>query len=122
MVTIEAPIKVISEANSRGHWAKGYKRGAGQRIEMQYYWRQALKGRKVSPPCTVRLTRIACGVELDDDNLRRAFKAIRDQIAAEIGIDDGSKLILFEYDQEIIHKRQYSIRVEVIEEAQEEAA
>jgi len=115
MITIETPIKVISEANQRSHWAERKRRFDGQKIELQYYWRQALKGKKPSLPCRVRLTRIGPKA-LDSDNLAGAFKAVRDQIAKEIGVDDGAvKQISFEYAQESIGARRYGIRVEVIE-------
>ena len=125
MITIEAPIKVISEANNREHWSKRRGkngRATNQKIELQYYWRETLKGRRVSLPCLVRLTRIG-PKELDTDNLAGAFKAIRDQIAKEIGIDDGAvNQIRFEYAQDAIGKRTYGIRVEVIEQAEMEVA
>lgn len=121
MLTIEAPIKVISEANSRNHWAQRKRRFDGQRIEIAYYWKQSLKGRRVSLPCTVRLTRIGPKA-LDSDNLAGAFKAVRDQIAQEIGIDDGAAQIKFEYAQEAIGTRRYGVRVEVIEDAAAQAA
>ena len=122
MITIEAPIKVISEANQRNHWAERKRRFDGQRIELNYYWKQSLKGRRVSLPCVVRLTRIGPKA-LDTDNLAGAFKAVRDQIAKEIGIDDGAvKQIRFEYAQEAIGSRKYGIRIEVVEQAEMEVA
>jgi len=121
MITIEAPIKVISEANQRSHWAERKRRFDGQKIELQYYWRQALKGKKPALPCTIRLVRIGPKA-LDSDNLAGAFKAVRDQIAAEIGIDDGAAQIRFEYAQEAIGTRRYGVRVEVIEDAAAQAA
>lgn len=124
MIIIDTPIKVISEANNREHWTR--KRGkngraTNQKIELQYYWRQALKGKKPALPCTVRLVRIGPKA-LDSDNLAGAFKAVRDQIAAEIGIDDGAAQIRFEYAQEAIGTRRYGVRVEVIEDAAAQAA
>lgn len=122
MITIEAPIKVISEANTHTGWKARHYRGVGQKTEMNYYWKQTLKGRRVSLPCVVRLTRIGPKA-LDTDNLAGAFKAVRDQIAKEIGIDDGAvKQIRFEYEQEAIGSRKYGIRVEVIEQAEMEVA
>ena len=115
MITIEMPtVKVISEMNTREHWRKRKIRFDNQKIEVNYFWRHALKGQKITLPCSVRLTRIG-PKELDTDNLAGAFKAVRDQVAKEIGIDDGSKQINFQYAQEAIGKRQYAIRVEVIE-------
>jgi hypothetical protein len=41
-------------------------------------------------PCTVVLTRLAKR-RLDSDNLQGAFKAVRDEIAAHLGVDDGDE-------------------------------
>lgn len=38
---------------------------------------------------------------LDDDNLSGGLKALRDAIAASVGLDDGDARIAFEYSQHI---------------------
>jgi hypothetical protein len=50
-------------------------------------------------PWFVRITRISSGT-LDDDNLRRAMKHVRDTIAAALGVDDGSPRVAWDYRQE----------------------
>lgn len=45
-------------------------------------------------PCVVTMTRLGAG-RLDDDGLAAAFKKIRDGIAAELLVDDGSRFVRF---------------------------
>lgn len=63
----------------------------------------------------VLLTRISVGY-LDDDNLRGSFKAVRDQIASWLGIDDGHERIRFVYAQEGCKRGISGIRIEVRDE------
>lgn len=49
-------------------------------------------------PVTVTLTRLAAK-KLDDDNLRRAMKPVRDEVAAWLGMDDADPRITWRYDQ-----------------------
>jgi len=51
---------------------------------------------------------------MDDDNLARAFKAIRDSIANKLGVDDGeTDKIRFRYDQIAIGKHKYLVKVNI---------
>jgi hypothetical protein len=59
-----------------------------------------------SLPVVVRLERIGWN-ELDDDNLRPAFKAVRDAIAAWLGCDDRDRRIRWEYGQRVTRKRRH---------------
>ena len=61
---------------------------------------------------TITLTRISPR-PLDTDNLARSFKAIRDGIADALGIDDGSKRLVWNYAQEKGPPKQYAIRIEI---------
>lgn len=89
----EISCKIISEANSRGHWRAAMKRSHAQKqavaIATAYKDRPAL-------PCIVTLIRHGWQKQ-DDDNLNRTFKAIRDALAAWIGVDDGSDEIEWRY-------------------------
>lgn len=107
-------IKTVSEANTREHWAAKNKRKKAQQEEFSWRWKHwKLSGRPaVTFPCAITFTRYSCNV-LDSDNLAGAFKHVRDQLAIEIGIDDGSDKIKFEYKQERIEKRQHYFTVEV---------
>jgi len=111
-LTFDAPIKVISEANCRDHWAVKSRRRKAQQQEMDVMLLNALQGRKVELPCSVRLTRVGPKV-LDGDNLQSAFKATRDAIARRLGVDDGDSRIRFEYEQQPVGRREYNILVEI---------
>ena len=60
----------------------------------------------------VRLVRLAPGL-LDDDNLRGALKAVRDAVAAWIGIDDRNPIASWGYDQTRAPQHVYRVRIEV---------
>lgn len=60
-----------------------------------------LRGRWPAPPCpplVITITRIA-PVPLDDDNLAGSAKHVRDGIADWLGVDDGSRLLTWRYEQ-----------------------
>lgn len=77
----------------------------------------ALRGRKVQIPCVVRLTRIGPKKLDEGDNLSSAFKGIRDQIARQIGVDDGGDQVEFQYSQMPIGSRDYAVKVEITSRA-----
>lgn len=106
------PIHVISEANTRQHWSKRAERAAEQQAKVWEEWRKLVGSITLIPPCVIKLTRIGVN-KLDDDNLSNAFKATRDSISRILGIDDGSELLKFEYDQTWGHK-EYGVKVEFI--------
>jgi hypothetical protein len=105
------PIKTISEANSRDHWAIKAKRAKSQRLSARIAITLHIQGIKWNAEYTkVILTRIGKR-KLDSDNLARSMKAIRDGIADVTGIDDGDERITWEYKQEI--GKAYSVKVEI---------
>lgn len=72
------PITTVSEANTSEHWTK--KR---QRHKQQQFFIRSLFRRETSEtplPCVITMTRVSPRL-LDDDNLRTAFKWIRDEIS-----------------------------------------
>lgn len=113
-LTVILPIKTISEANRsrEEHWGTRTKRKNSQKGIVKfglYNRRVAIRGHEAY---TVTLTRIAPRV-LDGDNLQRSFKAVRDQVAEEIGIDDGSNRIAWFYAQEKGKPKEYAVRIEI---------
>ena len=110
VVKIRMPIHVISEANNRDHWSLKTKRRVAQQKEFVVLWRNAKV--KIDFPCKVIFTRFGAKL-LDSDNLAGAFKFVRDQLAREAGVDDGSPLWKFEYRQEITPNREYFIEIEL---------
>lgn len=121
VVTLQLPIRVVSEANRREHWATKARRAKAQRSAALLAVRAhassivATMGAPSRPRLVVTLTRIGVRA-LDSDNLARAFKAVRDGIADALGIDDGDKRIAWRYEQRRGGVREYAveIRLEVI--------
>lgn len=96
---------------SHGHWAAIAAERKQQRIWVAWRWREAGMPRQLEPGQVVCLTRLSPGT-LDDDNLRPALKSVRDQVAAELGIDD--KLPVWRYAQEKAPR--HAVRIELITE------
>jgi len=96
------PLKTVSEANRRDHWATKARRVKEQRgisrmealAHLQPIVRDLSTGR-----LSITLIRGAPR-RLDTDNLASALKAVRDGIADFLGIDDGSEAVEWRYDQE----------------------
>lgn len=105
-VYIKLPLRTVSLANQREHWRKRHRRTKAER--------QAafLATPKLTPPCVVTLTRIAPRA-LDDDNLRGAFKAIRDGVADRLGVNDADPAVSWRYDQRRGKPKEYAVVVEI---------
>lgn len=113
-MTIEFPLRTVSEANQSEHWMARYRRKKAQQREVNAEWKAKFKNRKIQLPCVVTLTRIGPKL-LDTDNLAGSWKWVQDEIARLIGVDDGNtNLLRFEYQQEATGKRKYAVRIEVM--------
>lgn len=111
LVAVDLPLKIISEANQREHWAQKARRAKFQRQQSFL----ALRASGASPnviQAHVRLTRIG-GRRLDDDNLAGGFKAVRDGVADWLGLDDGSNLLSWSYAQRKGNVKEYGVLIEV---------
>ena len=102
-VTVEIPMTLPSVANKREHWGTKARRVKAQRACTALCLRANGVGWRLAAltetqRLVVTLVRIAPR-RLDDDNLRGAFKAVRDEVAAFFHIDDGDSRIVFEYQQ-----------------------
>lgn len=107
-----APVQTKNESNQRGMgWFGKASRAKKQRTAISALFPKW----KVAPAVRVTLTRISAG-ELDDDNLRSALKAVRDEVAACMRIDDGSRLVEWAYAQKKGEPKKPAVhvRVEVI--------
>lgn len=104
-MTVDLPLRIASVANLREHWAAKAKRTKAHRTA-------ALAIKPHPLPCVVTLTRIAPRA-LDDDNLRSAFKALRDGIADRLGIADNDPRVEWRYAQERGKPKEYAARVEI---------
>ena len=117
MISIDLPIRAISEANARDHWRKKAKRVQKQREAACYLMRGRFNRLSISLPrlrgsFVVKLTRIG-PKELDGDNLQSALKAVRDGVADALRIDDGSDRIHWKYGQEKGKPKEYAVRVDI---------
>ncbi len=95
-ITFEAPIKLVSEANTHDGLKAELRRKAAVKRAMH----QVLTSlpRVVILPCTVTMIRFG-PKELDSDNLDNAFKAVRDMIAEWVGVDDADKRYTWRFAQ-----------------------
>lgn len=96
---IVVPIRTVTGLNAREHWAARARRVKKERRITA--WALALSRAAVPQiPCTVLLTRVTPRGTADDDNLSGALKAVRDQIAQWIGVDDrDSSKVRYRYAQ-----------------------
>lgn len=109
---IEIPMRVVSEANQSmsGNWWSKVGRVKEQR-NCVWHWMYKFRG-KLPFPARVTLTRIGPRL-LDSDNLQGAFKAVRDEVAAAIGQDDGNPSYEWAYKQVRGKPKQYAIVIEI---------
>ncbi len=98
---LSIPMKLPSAGNLREHWRTRAKRNKAQRQTIALHMRLerlsllALQGAVVrGEQLRVTLVRIAPR-SLDDDNLAFAFKACRDEVAKQLGVNDGSDSVLW---------------------------
>ena len=89
-----SPLTLKSEANAGGKLRDKIARKSVVKSAVVH----ALPDMRFPLPVVVRLTRIG-QKQLDDDNLRPALKAVRDCVAAWLGVDDANPLIRWEYGQ-----------------------
>lgn len=109
MQTITVPIRTPNPLNGQhGHWARKAKLRAAQRKAVAWSWLMSGMPELWTEGMRVRFVRCGPGI-LDDDNLRGALKAVRDEVAARLGIDD--KLPIWDYAQE--RARAHSVRIEI---------
>jgi len=109
MIEVTIPIKSVSVANLRMHWAVKAKLAKSHRAMA----RNAMAiASPAAPglPLTLVLTRVGPRT-LDTDNLASSLKAVRDGIADWLGVDDGSPQIDWQYAQK---RGSYAVEVEVI--------
>jgi hypothetical protein len=105
-VCLRLPLRIISEANARGHWAAGARRAKEQRGVIKLaLWMKAAEFRAMLAHGysgeRVRVLLVREGKrQLDGDNLQRACKAVRDSVAFVLGVDDADPAVVWDYAQE----------------------
>jgi hypothetical protein len=112
-VHVALDLFVPSAANLREHWAKKARRVKHERGTSLTWLRLHGKFPPWDGPVVVTLTRTG-GKKLDSDNLRTAFKAVRDGVADWIGRDDGDARIEWRYEQQVGGKKGTVIRVALV--------
>lgn len=113
------PIRIESEMNKREHWSVRRKRFTEHKACVSYAWPKPRYRDYGDGPLLVTLTRIGPR-KLDSDNLASGFKAVRDEIARIVGVDDGDEeRLIFRYRQERGKPREYGahIRIEPLTES-----
>lgn len=98
-------LRIQSEANLRSHWAVRAARVKAHRSAACIVPVHSL-------PCVVTLTRIAPRA-LDDDNCVGGFKALRDGIAARLGVDDADPRVTWRYAQRKGNPGEYAAEVRI---------
>ena len=107
------PLRTVSAANAREHWTRKAARNRKERTAVAVMWQQVPTWRFGSGPLVVTLTRYGKR-DLDDDNLAGSFKAIRDEVAKQLGRDDGPKSgIRWQYEQA---RGDYAVRIQIEQE------
>ena len=120
-IQFEFPLRVVSEANQHEHWTAKGKRKVAQQMETEAMWIYHVRQRIIKTPCVVTFTKFGVS-ELDSDNLVGSFKHVRDQVAKQLGIDDGdtSKVTYIVKQQKIKpsehkHSHWISIHIKAVE-------
>jgi hypothetical protein len=130
MIIWELPLKTVSESNCSEHWHKKATRHTQQQFFIRSLFRKETQ--PIPIPCIVKMIRLGPRFLDKDDNLRIAFKWIKDEISECIfpdkaktymdkngkvrqikGRADDTPLITWQYDQEKTKK--LGIRIEIYE-------
>lgn len=112
-LTVEG-VRVMSEANTRGHWATRHRRNRMQqdlvRVALLRLDRAGLlaAGRLRVTFSRVRGPR---GQVMDSDGLCIAFKHVRDAVAGWLQRDDGDGWYDWRYDPEQVKGKEYGVRL-----------
>lgn len=85
-------------------------------LMLRSFLRRLPKAQRPQLPVDVHLVRVSPGTRpMDDDGVVAALKAVRDQVAEELGVDDGrSELLRFTYAGE---RGPWGVRIHVRERA-----
>ncbi len=115
LLQFEIPIKLVPGDNEHKHWRTRATRVGKAREATSYCWRNAkVSQQPVFPPSgiVVTITRVAPNALDAGDNLNSSAKAVRDQIASELGLpNDRDPRVTWTYDQ--VYGAKYAARVRV---------
>lgn len=115
-VSVLIPIRTVSGANAREHWRTKAARVKREREAVAWFLRvheSSLRWARDPGELVVTLRRIAPR-KLDTDNLASALKAVRDEVAAYLGVTDApGSSVTWRCEQERGAPRQYAVRVRI---------
>jgi hypothetical protein len=95
---VVVPMRTSRGGNNREHHMARARRVKKERYFTAICLRDA--GVVQDLPCEVLLVRVTPTAKpLDDDNLRGSLKAVRDEVAAWLGVDDADPRVSWAYDQ-----------------------
>lgn len=77
-IIVIVPIRLVSESNKSEHWTAAGKRHKAQKLVVKQFLAHSLE--EIRLPCEIVLVRHSMRF-YDDDNLRGAFKYVRDAIS-----------------------------------------
>jgi hypothetical protein len=115
---LHIPLRVRSGnvGHGREHWAARARRVKRERQAVALAWPQhwPRAGGRLLPdfPVAVMLTRIAPRA-IDTDNLLASLKAVRDEVARILGVDDRDPRIRWGYHQTRGGVREYAVAIEL---------
>lgn len=117
-LSVEVPIRLVSVLNAREYWRARAKRTKDQRagvgLLLQAHAPPGMRGILARTPTSmawVHLTRVAPG-RLDGDNLQGACKAVRDEIADFLGLDDRND-DRFTWVYEQARAKEYAVQIAI---------
>lgn len=113
---VRLPLRLVSTANLREHWAVKARRVKAQRQATGLALRHE-GGTWMSPPTTpmvITMTRIAPR-PLDGDNCQNAAKAVRDGVADWLKTADNDPLLTWVYQQRKGKPKEYAVEITVEE-------
>jgi hypothetical protein len=119
VIALEVLMALPSVSNQRLHWAKKAKQTKDQRVEVAWCFRvkHSTAGTSWRSMLPVEVTLIRQrpkgGRAYDDDNLRAAFKAVRDAVAFELGVTDNDPRVAWRYADEKSGNGLPYVRIEI---------
>lgn len=109
-MTVTIPVRLVSEANMREHWATKHRRKKQQQAAVKLVF---LTYKVPQAPVVVALTRIGAR-KLDPDNLAGSMKHVQDAVADILGVDDGDEAsVRWVYQQRIGKRGEYAVEIDI---------
>lgn len=107
-------LKLGRGLNTREHPLARKRRVENERTMTRLFMREVYRrkpGETIPLPSVITITSCRRG-KLDDDNLAGACKSVRDEVAKQLGLDDGDGRLHWRYKQ--LRGQPWSVRVEFL--------